>query len=170
METKKPKKWTIVALSLIAVFLAVFAVWTMHDTGSVYSRHPEKFQLVAEYFCAHKPDGFPLAVYRSDFRYGTLPDEEWPQEVSDAVRYIFRHSRCNSIFAGRTNAGVSYCQFENPIISDSQNETGIIYTPREDGQEIFGAAFYLPVAHWSALSDHWFRYTLVSNYAYNSVG
>lgn len=161
-DTKRLKRFLLIFCAAALIALVFALVHSLRGVTSAYQRHPEKFQVVAEYFCAHKPDGFPLSVYRSDLHYDSLPDEEWPQEVSDAVRYIFRHSRCDSIFAQRTLGGVPYCTFYDGNSFDSRGDTGIIYTPREDGQEIFDQVFYPPVSHWNALSDHWFSFTLVS--------
>lgn len=165
------KKWfkRIMLTFLLLIPVLLLLVWELRSTNSLYARHPKKFQVVAEYFCAQTSERSHCFVWRPT-PGEDLPDEDWPQEVSDAVHYIFRHSRCRSIIAGQTRTGVSYCQFSDPITSYSQNETGIIYTPREDGQEIFDEVFYPPVAHWNALSDHWFSFTLISYDDYNSGG
>lgn len=168
-DTKRLKRFLLIFCAAALVALIFALVHSLRGVTSAYQRHPEKFQVVAEYFCAHKPDGFPLSVYRSDLHYGSLPDEEWPQEVSDAVRNIFRNSDCHCIYTSQTRAGVSYCVFSHRT-SNSQGEFGIVYTPRDSGHEILGDIFDLPVSHWSALSDHWFSFTLVSYDDYNSCG
>lgn len=171
LSKKRVKRLLIFSLVLVVLFLAFLIFRSVRKVRFQYARHPEKFQVVAEYFCAQKAEQrFTFSVYRVDIDYHTLPDEDWPAEVSDAVRYIFRHSDCNSIYASETWSGVSYCIFEDPIHSDAQEQTGVVYTPRESGHEILDDFFSLPVSHGSALADHWFAFTLVSNEMYNSYG
>ena len=165
------KKWfkRIMLTFLLLIPVLLLLVWELRSTNSLYARHPEKFQVVAEYFCVQTSGTSHFyGVYAPPGQQ--LDDEDWPPEVSDAVRYIFRHSRCDSIFAERTRGGVPCCTFTDDNSSDSRGSTGIIYTPREDGQEIFDEVLYPPVSHWNALSDHWFSFTLVSYNDYNSGG
>lgn len=169
MNDKRLKRFLLIFCAAALIVLAFALVHSLRGVTSVYQRHPEKFEVVAEYFCAQTSGTSHFyGVYAPPGQQ--LDDEDWPPEVSDAVRYIFRHSRCDSIFAERTRGGVPCCTFTDDNFSDSRGDTGIIYTPREDGQEIFDEVFYPPVSHWNALSDHWFSFILVSYDDYNSGG
>lgn len=170
---KRVKRLLILSLVLVVLLLAFSIFRSVRKVRFQYTRHPEKFQIVAEYFCAQAANSrFPASVYRTDYVYHTLPDAEWPEEVSDAVRYIFRHSDCNSIYASKTWSGVSYCIFDDTIRSDAQEQTGVVYTPRESGHKILDDFFFgdPPIDHWNALADHWFSFTLISYHDYNCCG
>lgn len=168
-DNKRLKRFLLI-FGAVALAIAAFAlVHSLRGVASVYKRHPEKFQVAAEYFCAQTAERAPYVVFRP-IPPGELPDEkDWPPEVAEAVRYLFHHSRCRYIFASR-NSGVPYCEFNDRNSSYSRGDTGVFYTPRESGFEVLEDAVYPPLSRWAALSDHWFSFTLVSYNDYDSCG
>lgn len=160
-------------LAVLAVVLMVSAVQIVRELRMVrrqYERHPQAFQTVAEYFCSLDLEGSIFIEPPSIWREGTaLEDEPWPEEVTAAIKEIFRRSDCRMIYTTRWT-DVKYCEFQDRFGSHQKNETGIVYTPADQmGGPLKSEVTDGYCQEWVELSEQWFYYDRLSYYGIKEI-
>ncbi len=153
----------------MAIVLALVSIACFRKTRTVrwqYTRHPEPFQTVAEFFCTLDIERYPLLINRPNMWANEqledkLPDNQWPEAVITAIDDVFRRTNCPYIYVSTIgwDGDEAFCQFPDASRAQDETETGIAYSlGKLPANEVTDGY----TCQWIELSDKWFFYERIS--------